>query len=241
MVVDGRLMRVYKDGVAKIDAFLEDYANLIDGMIALYEATFDRHWLDQAVVFAERMIVEFADPTGSGFFDTAVSAPALVSRPRDMHDGATPSGNAVAASVLLRLAHFTGRTEFEERAVAVLKSVAEAMAQQPMGFGRFLSVLDAYTGTRREVAIVGHRGDAEVNELARTVFARFEPNAMLGFVDVDDDGSWAGLPFLEYRPLKGGRTTAYLCEHFSCMPPVHEPEELTAQLEYGTGVTWQEF
>src|SRR5215213_497516 len=167
---DGRLLHTYKDGVAKVEGFLEDYANLIDGLIALYESTFERRWLDEAIALADVMVREFADEERGGFFDTAASAEQLVSRPRDMQDGATPSGNAVAASVLLRLAQFTGRQDFEENAVAVLRSLARPMAEQPLGFGRFLATVDAYVGTHREVAIAGTRNNPAVDELAAAVY-----------------------------------------------------------------------
>lgn len=238
---DGRLLHTYKDGVAKIEGFLEDYANLIDGLISLYEATFERRWLDEAISLAETMIDEFADSEGRGFFDTAASAEQLVSRPRDLHDGATPSGNGVAAAVLLRLAQFTGRIDFEEKATDVLGMLARPMAEQPIGFGRFLAALDNHLGTHREVAVVGRRDDPAVDELAAVVYRRFEPNAVLGFVDADDPAAIEGLPFLEHRPMQQGRATAYLCEHFSCMPPVHDAAALEIQLTQGTGITWQEF
>ena len=238
---DGRLFRTYKDGIAKIDGFLEDYANLIDGLISLYEATFDRRWIDEAMRLAESMIREFAGEGGRGFFDTASSAEQLVSRPRDLHDGATPSGNAVAISVLFRLYLFTGREDFQSRAIDVLSMMSRPMAEQPLGFGRFLATLDAYTGTHREIAIVGHPCDPCVREFAEAVYSRFEPNAILGYVDPADPDSIEGMPFLEYRPMQKERATAYLCEHFSCMPPVHEPADLADQLTRGTGITWQAF
>jgi uncharacterized protein YyaL (SSP411 family) len=238
---DGRLLHTYKDGTAKIDGFLDDYANLIDGLIALYEATFERHWLDEARALAETMTSEFADGERGGFFDTAASAERLVSRPQDMQDGATPSGNAVAASVLMRLAQFTGNQDFETMASAVLRSLVRPMAEQPLGFGRFLATVDLYIGTRREVAIAGRRDDPTVEELAAAVYRRFEPNTILGFADPEDNSDTAGLPFLEQRPMRQGKATAYLCEHFSCMPPVFDVESLTKLLEQGTGVIWQEF
>jgi uncharacterized protein YyaL (SSP411 family) len=238
---DERLLHTYKDGTAKIEGFLEDYANLIDGLVSLYEATFERRWLDEAVALAEVMIREFSDTDGGGFFDTAASAERLVSRPRDMQDGATPAGNSVAASVLLRLAQFSGRQEFETKSVEILRSAARPMAEQPLGFGRFLAAVDAYVGTRREVAVVGRRGDPSVDELASAVHRRFEPNAIVGFVDADDPSASAGLPFLDHRPMQDGRATAYLCEHYSCLPPVHDAAALTLQLEQGTGIIWQEF
>ena len=238
---NGRLLHVHKDGQAKIEGFLEDYANLIDGLVSLYEATFERRWLDEAIDLSDVMIQEFGDEERGGFFDTAVSAERLVSRPRDLQDGATPSGNAVAVSVLLRLAQFTGRRELETRAVEVLKSLAEPMAEQPLGFGRYLSAVDYYTSTHREIAIAGRRGDSTVDELAGAVYKQFEPNAIMGFVDVNEESSGSGLPFLEHRPMQQGKATAYLCEHYTCMPPVFDADALSRLLLQGTGVVWQEF
>jgi uncharacterized protein YyaL (SSP411 family) len=238
---EGRLQHVYKDGQARIVGFLEDYANLIDGLISLYEATFDRHWLDEAIAISTAMIREFCDDVGGGFFDTAGSAERLVSRPRDLQDGATPSGNAVAASVLLRLARFTGDRDLETTAIAVLRSLAEQMTDQPLGFGRYLSAVEFWIGAQREIAIAGRRDDPAVDALAQAVYTRFEPSTILGFVDADDDDSSAGLPFLEHRPMQQRMATAYLCEHFSCMPPVFDADALTRLLVQGTGVVWQEF
>jgi len=237
---DGRLLRTFKDGVAKIDGFLEDYANLIDGLIALYEATFERRWLDEAIELAETMIREFADTEVHGFFDTAASAEVLVSRPRDVHDGATPSGNAVATAVLLRLSIYTGRSDLQHVSTEVLQSMVRPMAEQPIGFGRYLTALESFTGTQREVAVVGKRGDAAVESLANEVYARFEPNTIIGFVDTDNPALSADMPFLQDRPMQRNMATAYLCEHRTCMLPVFDAEALRAQLEQGTGVSWRE-
>ncbi|MGI8477388.1 MAG: thioredoxin domain-containing protein [Thermomicrobiales bacterium] len=237
----GKLLHSFKDGEARIGGFLEDYANVIDGLIAVYEATFDRRWFNDAVALAWTMVVEFADRDGAAFYDTAESAEQLISRPRDLHDGATPAGNSVAASVLLRLGRFTGNGEFERLALETLQMMARPMAEQPIGFGRFLSGVEAHLATPREVAVAGRRGDAQVDSLAGAVYARFEPNTILGLADPDDEDAASAMPFLAQRPMQGGSATAYLCERNTCLPPVHEPVELLIQLEQGTGIEWQEF
>ncbi|HEY7035782.1 MAG TPA: thioredoxin domain-containing protein [Thermomicrobiales bacterium] len=238
---EGRLLHTYKDGRAKLNGYLEDYANLIDGLIALYEATFERRWIGEAIALAETMVAEFADDDGVGFYDTGTSHETLVSRPRDLHDGATPAGNSVAAAVLLKLAAMTGNADFQRRAAAVLQTMARPMAEQPSGFGRFLSALDAYLGTPREVAIAARRDDPGIDAFAATVFQRYEPNAVLGYADPDDPAPASLLPFLAERPMKGGVATAYLCERYACLPPVTAPGDLLIQLEQGTGISWQEF
>jgi uncharacterized protein len=238
---DGRLLHTYKDGQAKLNGYLEDYANLIDGLIALYEATFERRWIEEAISLTNTMVAEFTDTEGVGFYDTGASHETLVSRPRELHDGATPSGNSVAISVLLKLAVMTSNHEFQRQAGAVLQSMARPMAEHPTGFGRFLSALDAYLATPREVAIAGRRGEAGVDAFATAVYGTFEPNLVLGLADVDDAATAELLPFLESRPMKGGAVTAYLCERYACLPPVTEPADLLIQLEQGTGISWQEF
>jgi uncharacterized protein YyaL (SSP411 family) len=238
---DGRLLRTYKDGQAKLNAYLEDYAFLIDGLIALYQATFERRWLDEALTLAETMIAEFADEEGTGFYDTGASHETLVARPRDLQDGATPAGNSVAADILLRLAAMTGNEADGRRAGRLLATLVAPMAEQPLGFGRFLSALDFYLATPKEVALAGTPGDPALGALAAAVYARYEPNALLGLADPADPSLGERLPFLANRPPRDGQATAYLCERYACLPPVTDPADLLVQLEQGTGVTWQEF
>jgi uncharacterized protein YyaL (SSP411 family) len=238
---DGRLLHTYKDGQAKLNGYLEDYANLIDGLIALYEATFERRWIEEAIALAQTMVAEFADEEGVGFYDTGISHETLVSRPRELHDGATPAGNSVATGVLLKLAAMTGNADFQRRAAVVLQSMARPMAEHPTGFGRILSALDAYLATPREVAIAARRDDPGIDALAGAVYSRYEPNAILGFADPEDQTVAELLPFLAERPMKDGVATAYLCERYACLPPVTAPGDLLIQLEQGTGISWQEF
>ncbi len=239
--VGDKLFHTYKGGAAKIDGFLEDYANLADALISLYEATFDRAWFEHALALAGTMIAEFADPAGTGFFDTPVSGESLIARPRDQSDGATPSGNAVAAGVLLRLAFMTERVEFEQRAVTVLESMVRPMEEQPLGFGRYLAAVQSYLATPREIAIAAAGGDPAIDAFAGAVYERFEPFAVMGHVD-PDDGDIAGLlPFLAHRPLQQGKPAAYLCERYSCLPPVADADALTVLLETGTGDVWRAF
>ena len=237
---DGRLLRTFKDGQAKLNGYLEDYAFLIDGLIALYGATLERRWIDEALALTETMIAEFADEEGAGFYDTGVGHEALVARPRDLQDGATPAGNSVAADVLLRLGAMTGNEDYTRRAARILGMMAGPMAEQPVGFGRFLSALDVYLATPKEVVLAGTRGDPRLEALADAVYARYEPNALVGYADPADPSLAERLPFLAERPPRDGRATAYVCERYACLPPVTDPEALLAQLEQGTGVVWQE-
>ena len=233
----GRMFRTYKDGQAKVPAFLEDFANVIDGLIALHAATLDPRWLEEALSLADVLVASFADPSGAGFFDTAIMAEQLVARPREIQDGATPSGNAVAADVLLRLGAMTGEVTLTERSVGLLKALATPMAQGPVGFGRALAALDFYLSAPMEVALAGPAGSPEMDALLAQVFADYRPNLLVGAAN-DDLGK--RVQFLADRPARDGRPTAYVCERFACMAPVTDPAALAQQLDWGVGMAWQE-
>ena len=238
---DGRLLRSWKDGDARIGGFLEDYAFFIDGLLALYQATLDARWLDEAIRLADVMVAEFADPDGAGFFDTSASHETPVARPRDLHDGATPSGNSVAAEVLLRLGAMTGSEDYSGRASELLRTMASTMREHPLAAGRYLGAVDFYLGPVKEVALAGDRGSSELQALLNVLYDEFEPNVIAGYVDQDRSDLMERLPFLQDRPSRDGRATAYVCEHFACLPPVHDPEALLRQLTEGTGISWRDF
>jgi uncharacterized protein len=238
---DGRLLRSWKAGDARIGGFLEDYAFFIEGLLALHRATLDSRWLDEAIRLADVMVAEFADTDGAGFFDTSASHETPVARPRDLHDGATPSGNSVAVEVLLRLGAMTGDEEYSGRASELLQTMATTMREHPLAAGRYLSAVDFYLGPIKEVALAGDRESSELQALHSALYDQFEPNVIVGYVDQDRGDLLERLPFLQERAVRDGRATAYVCEHFACLPPVHDPEELLRQLTEGTGISWRDF
>jgi uncharacterized protein YyaL (SSP411 family) len=227
---EGRLLRTYRAGVAKLNAYLEDYANLADGLLALYEATFDQRWLREAVQLADSMIAEFWDESGAGFYDTGRSHEHLVVRPKDLTDNATPSGNSVAADVLLRLAILTGREDYRRRAGGVVRLVQAAIGRHPLAFGRMLCALDFYLGKPREIAIVGEPDAAETQALVDTVFSRFVPNRVIALRRPSDRDIEQLVPLLADRQLLGGRATAYVCQNYTCQFPVSDASLLLEQL-----------
>ncbi len=230
-----------RDGVPGAGAFLDDYANAIRAFIALYETTFDRIWFDAAVRLARTVIEEFSDEETGLFFDAPANAEALITRPRDIQDGAVPSGNSVMALALIALGHMTMNEEYAQRAEAILRPLATLAASQPLGLSNALCGIEAYLASAQEIAIAAKTGDARIGGFQKAYFDRYNPNAVIGLAVDGDDASIAGMPFLEYRPLRNGEPAAYLCEHFTCMPPVTTPEELGALLERGTGITWTWF
>ncbi|MFN8480245.1 MAG: thioredoxin domain-containing protein [Kouleothrix sp.] len=226
---DGNLLRAWKDGRAgSVPAFLDDHALLADGLLALYEATFAPRWLIEARALADVMLARFWDDTISGFYDTAADHEALVVRPRDTGDNATPSGNSAAADVLLRLAVIFDLPEYRARAEAILGSLAPFLARYPTGFGRYLAAAEFALGTPHEIALVGDPAAPDMQALCAVIFQPFRPNKV-----VVQRGSAAAAftsPLLEGRTQLDGRATAYVCQHYACRLPVTDPAALAAQL-----------
>jgi uncharacterized protein YyaL (SSP411 family) len=227
---DGRLLRTCKEGRAKIPAFLEDHALLVDALVAVYEATWDARWVREAKSLADDLLAHFwADDEGV-FYDTASDAEALVVRPRDVFDNATPSGNSAAAMALLRLGELTGDARYREVAERVLAGMGELMARVPMGFGHLLCALDFSLAAPTEIAIVGDPASDEARALVRTVSRAYLPNAVLAGKRDGDTGSDDLIPLLRDRAAIGGRATAYVCERLACKLPVTDPAALAEQL-----------
>ena len=225
---NGLLLRTYKDGTAKLNAYLEDYAFLTDGLLTLYEVSGELEWFEEALAIVKTMIEEFWDEQEGGLFFTGMSHEALIVRSKDYFDNATPSGNSVAAEVLLRLATLTDNEDYRSRAVSILRQVAEPMKRYPSGFGRMLGALDFHLGTPKEIAIIGDPRSGETHALRQEVWKHYLPNKV---VTQSAPGETEELiPLLRDRGLVSGRPTAYVCEHYVCREPVNEPAQLASQL-----------
>jgi len=228
---EGRLLRTWKDGRAKIPAFLEDHALLADALVAVYEATWDVRWVREARSLADAMLDLFWDDEDGVFHDTASDAETLVVRPRDLFDNATPSGNSAAVMALLRLGELTGEARYTDVARRVLEGTADFMTRVPVGFGHLLCALDFHLATPREVAIVGAPESEDAAALVRMVSRTYLPNTVLAFARPEDaDAAAEVVPLLQARTAIGGRATAYVCERFACQQPVTDPSELATQL-----------
>jgi uncharacterized protein YyaL (SSP411 family) len=217
---DGRLYRTTAIGSpAKLDGYLEDYSFPIDALVNLYQATFEARWLREAVALAEVMISDFADPA-DGFFYTATGHEPLITRTKDSFDGSTPSGNAMAATALLRLAALTGRDDFRERAEKTLTTFAGLMRDSPTGTGQMLMALDFDLGPVKEVAVIGPRDGEPVRRVIRATGERFLPSAVLAAHDPATGEAPVDLiPLLRDRPARG-EVTSYVCQNFACQAPV---------------------
>jgi uncharacterized protein YyaL (SSP411 family) len=226
---NGRLRRSYKDGRARFNGYLEDYAMVADGLVALYEATFEVRWLSAAGELCDAMNELFWDEEQRTFYDTPADHEDLVTRPRDVYDNAAPSGTSVATDVLLRLSLLLDRDDYRVRAENVLESLSGGMEKLPGAFGRLLAALDFRLSRPKEIAIVGDPEVKDTEALLDTLFGRYLPNKVVA--GRAPDGEAASLiPLLADRPMRDGKATAYVCEGYACQNPTTDPEELARQL-----------
>ena len=222
----GRLFRTWKAGEAKLNAYLEDYAAVIEGLIELYQTTFDERWFVSARELADVMLQHFTDPAG-GFFDTSDDHETLVTRPKDLQDNAVPSGNALAATVLLKLYAFTGEDQYYKHAELMLSMLQGALAQAPTGFAQWLCALDFALSGPREIAIVGDVQSGAGQALLGVVRDGYRPNQVVASAPADRASA---IPLLADRPALDGQATAYVCQQFTCQQPVTDAAALRAQL-----------
>ena len=218
---DGRLLRTYNRGEARLRAVLEDHAFLLEALLTLYEATFDPRWFAEARALADTIIERFGDTEHGGFFSTADDHEQLIARRKDIDDNPIPAGQSAAALGLLRLAALTGEHRYEEAALGVIRLMHTIAPEHPAGFGHLLQAIDFHLSPVLEVALAG----PESALLEHVVRSRFRPRIVLAGGDPE------GVPLLSGREPVDGRAAAYVCERFACLRPVTEPDELAALLD----------
>ncbi len=226
---DGRLRRSWRDGRASADGALEDYANLADGLLALYEATFEERWFDAAVSLLDVVLEHFPHPDG-GFYDTPDDGERLVVRPRDVQDNATPSGGAMATTALLRLAALTGEGRYRAAAERALAAMGRYLDRHPTAFAQWLCALEQAHAESTEVAVVGGAAEPATRVLVATLDRGYHPFRVQASSSVPESSS---VPLLHGRFALDGRPTAFVCHGFACRLPVTEPEALEALLAGG--------
>jgi uncharacterized protein len=223
---DGRLLRTFNAGEARLNAYLEDHAFLLEALLVLYEATFEERWFAAARELADTIVARFADRDNGGFFSTSDDHEQLVARRKDIDDTPIPSGGSAAAFGLLRLAAFTGEASYEDHAVSHLRLLHAIAPEHPTAFGHLLQALDFHLRPTREVALAG--SEAGVATLGAVVRSAFRPHVVLA--GGPGDGTTA-VPLMEGRTPVDGHAAAYVCERFACRRPVTAPDELRALLE----------
>jgi uncharacterized protein YyaL (SSP411 family) len=223
----GRLLRTFNEGEAKLNAYLEDHAFLLEALLDLYEATFEARWFAEARALADTLIERFADAEQGGFFSTSDDHEQLLARRKDLEDAPIPAGGSSAALGLLRLSALTGEHSYERHAVGQLRLLHEIAPRHPTAFGHLLRAIDFHLRAVREVALVGSPDG--VARLAAVVRAKLRPGLVLA-ADTDPSHPDDVVPLLRDRTPVDGAAAAYVCEHFACRRPVTEPAELETLL-----------
>jgi uncharacterized protein YyaL (SSP411 family) len=229
LIHDGRVWRTHKNGVSKLNGYLEDYACLGEALLETYQTTFDPRYFIQAQALADQALAHFAAPDG-GFFDTADDHESHIARPRSLQDNATPSGNSKFARVLLILAAYTGEARYESAARGILRQLVSGMREYPWAFGEALIAADLLIHGIQEVAIIGDPVLPATRTLLSTVESRYHPNVIRALSPIDAEPD-AVPPLLAQRTLVNGQSAAYVCRHFVCQRPVTDPEALETVLK----------
>src|SRR4051812_10152895 len=233
MVRDGRVMRSHKEGVTRINGFLEDHAAVALGFLAVYELTFDEKWVRLARQIADATIEWFWDEATGAFFDTARDAEQLITRPREVTDNASPSGTSLATELLLHLAELEQDAEYRRRAVFTMESLNEPLTKYPTAFGHLLGCADMEVNGAIEVALVGNPRDAGFAALERAAADEYVPSLILAGGTATSDSP---IKLLNDRPLIDGSPTAYVCRGYTCDKPVTEPSALADRLRSAASV-----
>jgi uncharacterized protein YyaL (SSP411 family) len=235
---NGRLLRTWKAGESKLNGYLEDYSYFIEGLLELYQTTFDPRWFVATHELAETMLTHFQAPEG-GFYDTSDDHETLITRPRDLQDNATPSGNAMAVTTLLKLADFTNDLRYVDTAHQALAQMQTPtgggmMSQYPLGFGQWLQALAYALSKPREIAIIGDPDSDDTQALLNAVRTGYRPFQVVALGSpLGQRPGRAAVPLLLDRGLVDGRAAAYVCRDFACQAPVTEPEALADLLRAG--------
>ena len=229
---DGRLLRTFKDGQAKLNGYLEDYACFVEGLLSLFEASGQLRWLEEAMQLNETMIDQFWDAQSASFYLTGRDHEKLIARVKDFYDNATPAGSSVAIFNLLKLAIFTGDEECRRKAEANLRSMKTALERYPGGFGYLLEAADFSVGPVREIAVVGSRTEVATAQLLEAVYRQYLPNKLVVVAAPDDATLMAKLPLLHGKRLVAGRPAAYVCQDYTCKAPVTSSSDLEELLAH---------
>jgi hypothetical protein len=222
-----KLIRSWRQGKAAHNAYLEDHASLILGLLSLYQSDPDTRWYREATHLAEEMIARFQDQDG-GFFDTRDDHENLIMRPKDMRDNATPSGNSLATTALFELAAYSGNSGWYDVAADAAGSQQEFAKKHPLAFSQWLCAIGFGSQSILEIAILGDLSDDKTKALVDTVWTEFRPFSVVAISRHPPSENSPAL--LDERPLINKEATAYVCHNFVCKQPVATPKDLEEQL-----------
>jgi uncharacterized protein YyaL (SSP411 family) len=238
MIGDGRLLHSWRQGKATIPAFLDDYSCLINALVTHFEVTYYEPWIDEAVRLADAMLQHFEDKERGGFYFTADDHEELIARNKDLHDASVPSGNAMAATALIRLGKLTGRIDYLGSAGRTLAAARPVLERSPLAAGQMLIALDLWLGPMKELVIIGGEDNA-ANKEAVAVMRRWTylPNAVRAYRPderyrkTDVALSDALAPLFADRSAIDGQPTLYVCENFACQTPVAGMDAIRATIQ----------
>ncbi|MBW1896102.1 MAG: thioredoxin domain-containing protein [Deltaproteobacteria bacterium] len=230
---EGRLLRRFREGDAAYPAYLDDYAFLVWGLIELYEATFELSHLEEAIALNQAMIDIFWDEQGGGLYFTGKGNEPLITRSKDVYDGAIPSGNSVAALNLMRLSRMTGNSSLEDRAAKLTRAFSAQLKEQPIAYTQMLIALDFMVGPSREIVIAGDAGHKVTQAMIDVVHKKFLPNkvVLLRLGGNQGERLSALSPFLKDMASANKAPRAYVCEAYTCQAPIKDAAKLASTLE----------
>jgi len=224
-----RLLSTWKDGVAKLNGYLDDYVFCAAAQLDLFEATQERPYLLDAARLMDSVLTHFWDDAAGGCFFTSDDHEALIVRTKPAFDGSIPSGNSVAALTLLRLSHYLERADYRERGEAILRLFAAPMQAQPFGFAQLLAAVDFHADGPREIAVVGAPRAPETAALLARIRAVYVPNRTLLVLDPDDPAPRPAL--LAGKTALGGQPTVYVCQRMTCSAPATRWDDVAPLLQ----------
>ncbi|MEA2067907.1 MAG: thioredoxin domain-containing protein [Verrucomicrobiota bacterium] len=228
---NGELWHRWREGHKAVPGQLEDYAFMIFGLLELYESTLDFQYLETALKYNDILAASFVDKANGGYFMTAVDAEPLIVRPKELYDGAIPSGNSVHMYNLLKLARLTGRPELEDQAVETGKAFGDAINRSPSNFSQALIALQFAVGDSVEIVVVGDPDSMETKEMLKHINSIYKPGKVVLFKNPTVAEKLAGLaPFTKEQGMVDGETTVYICRNFACEKPINSIDELRERL-----------
>jgi uncharacterized protein YyaL (SSP411 family) len=230
---DGRLLHTWRGGQAKIDAYLDDYAALANAMVSLYEATFSERYIDEAIGLVEIILKHFADSHAGGFFYTADDQEQLIARNKEMQDGSVPSGNALAATVLIRLGKLTGRSDYLAAAEKTFQAATKLLDRAPTAAGQMLLALDMCVGPTPEIVLLGDPANRDAGSVLDQLRRRFIPSKVVALRPATAAGNYQS-PALDSlfagKSAREPEPTLLICQNFTCQAPVSGIEAATKQI-----------
>ena len=228
----GRLLHRYRLGESGLSAHIDDYSFFIWGLLELYEASFDPKYLKIALELNSDFIKRFWDDKTGGFFFTASDGEKLPVRQKEVYDGATPSGNSVAAMNILKLSRFTGSSELESMASIMAGAFSSTIRKFPSAYTQFLLFVDFLLGPAFEIALVGHLGSNDVKNIMTSLNRIYAPNKVMIFKPCDSESHeiLEVAPYLVNFEMINDKATIYVCRNFACETPTNDPDRMLSLL-----------